>query len=54
VSATHSTASTAPVGSTISAAKRANETSTAWKASRLVRFDTGSSSDAELARCEQA
>jgi hypothetical protein len=38
----------------MSAAKRVNDRSVAWKARRLVRLDTGSSSEAELARCEQA
>ena len=54
VSTTHSTAMAAPVGSAISPAKRMNDSPLAWKASRLVRFETGSSSDAELARCEHA
>ena len=54
VSTTHSTATAPAVGSTISPAKRVNDSPLAWKASRLVRLETGSSSDAELARCEQA
>ena len=41
-------------GSAISALNRPNESFDAVKASRFVRFDTGSSSDAELARCVQA
>jgi hypothetical protein len=51
---THSTASAASQGSTMSAAKRANDSPLAWNASRFVRFDTGSSSDPLLARCEHA
>ena len=51
---THSTPTAAIVGSTISAAKRRNDSLLAWNASRLVRLDTGSSSDAELARCAHA
>jgi hypothetical protein len=35
-------------------ANRVKDSPLAWKASRLVRLETGSSSDAELARCEQA
>ena len=54
VSTSHSTAMAAAVGSAISPAKRMNDSPLAWKASRFVRFDTGSSSDAELARCEHA
>ena len=54
VSTTHSTATAAAVGSAISPAKRMNDSPLAWKASRLVRFETGSSSEAELARCEHA
>ncbi len=54
VKTTHSTAITASVGSTISAAKCRNESPLAWNASRLVRFETGSSSEAELARCAHA
>ena len=38
----------------MSAAKRVNDSPLAWKASRFVRLETGRSSDAELARCEQA
>ena len=45
---------TASHGSAISAANRANDTPLASNASRFVRFETGSSSDALLARCEQA
>ena len=52
--ATHSTPITASVGSSISAAKCTNESPLAWNASRLVRLETGSSSDAELARCAHA
>ena len=53
-STTHSTPTAAIVGSAISAANRTNDSSLAWKASRLVRLETGSSSEAELARCAQA
>ena len=42
------------VGSAMSPAKRVNDRPLAWKARRLVRLETGSSSDAEFARCEQA
>ena len=52
--ANHSTATTPAVGSAIRPAKRVNDSELAWKASRLVRFETGSSSDAEFARCEHA
>ena len=38
----------------MNAAKRANDSPLAWKASRLVRLETGNSSEAELARCEHA
>jgi hypothetical protein len=38
----------------MSPAKRRNDRSLACSASRFVRFDTGSSSDALLARCEHA
>jgi hypothetical protein len=38
----------------MSPAKRVNERELAWNASRFVRFDTGNSREAELARCEQA
>jgi hypothetical protein len=54
VSTIHSTATAPAVGSAMSPAKRVNDSPLAWKASRLVRLETGSSSDAELARCEQA
>ena len=54
VSTTHSTATAPAVGSAISPAKRVNESPLAWNARRLVRLETGSSSDAELARCEHA
>ena len=54
VSTTHSTATAPAVGSAMSPAKRVNDSPLAWKASRLVRLETGSSSDAELARCEHA
>jgi hypothetical protein len=50
----HSTASAASHGSVMSPAKRRNDRSLACSASRFVRFDTGSSSDALLARCEHA
>ena len=49
-STTHSTAIAASQGSAISAAKRVNDSPLASNASRLVRFETGSSSDALLAR----
>ena len=51
---THSMPTAANVGSAISAPKCKNDSLLAWKASRLVRFDTGNSSDAELARCAHA
>ncbi len=51
---TYSTISTTSRGSTINAANRANESPVASSASRLVRLETGSSSDAELARCAVA
>jgi hypothetical protein len=54
VRTTHSTAIAATVGSAISAAKRANDSPLAWKASRLVRFEIGSSNEAELARWAHA
>jgi hypothetical protein len=38
----------------MSAAKRVKDRCVARKARRFVRFETGSSSDAELARCVQA
>ena len=41
-------------GSAISPANRPNDSPLAEKARRLVRFDTGSSSDAEFARCVHA
>lgn len=41
-------------GSAISAANRPNDSPDAATASRFVRFDTGSSSDAEFARCVHA
>ncbi len=53
-SAPHSIAIATAHGSAISAAKRAKDNSVAWNASRLVRFEIGSSSDAELARCAHA
>src|SRR3954447_18151059 len=53
-STTHSTASAASHGSAMSAAKRVNDRPLRSNASRFVRFETGSSSDALLARCEQA
>ena len=53
-STTHSTAIAASQGSAISAAKRVNESPLASNASRLVRFETGSSSEALLARCVHA
>ena len=54
VNATHSTAMTTSVGSSISAAKCTNERPLAWNASRFVRLETGSSSEAELARWAHA
>src|ERR1019366_6505259 len=45
---------TASQGSAISAANRGKASPLAANASRLVRLDTGSSSDAELARCVHA
>ena len=53
-SAPHSIAIATAHGSAISAAKRANESSLARNASRFVRFEIGSSSDAEFARCAHA
>ena len=47
-------ASAAIHGSAMSAPKRVNESPLAWNASRFVRLETGSSSDAELARCAHA
>ena len=41
-------------GSAIKPANRPNDSPLAEKARRLVRFDTGSSSDAEFARCVHA
>ena len=41
-------------GSAMSAAKRGNESPLAANASRLVRLETGSSSEAEFARCGEA
>ncbi len=38
----------------MSAAKRVKDRPLAWNASRFVRLETGSSSEAEFARCEQA
>ena len=54
VNTTHSTPTAAIVGNTINAANRRNDRWLAWNASRLVRLDTGNSSDAELARCAHA
>jgi hypothetical protein len=50
----HSTPITASHGSAISAAKRPKVSPLAANASRLVRLETGSSSDAEFARCVHA
>src|SRR4051812_39509579 len=50
----HSTASAVSHGSAMSAAKRVNDRPLRSNASRLVRFDTGRSSDALLARWGQA
>jgi len=41
-------------GRAISAANRGKDSPVAANAIRLVRFDTGSSSDPEFARCETA
>ena len=49
-STTHSTAIAASQGSAISAAKRVNDRPLALNASRFVRLETASSSEAELAR----
>lgn len=51
---TYSTAIAASHGSAISTANRVKESPLAVKASRLVRLETGSSRDAEFARCVQA
>ncbi len=48
--ASHSATQTTTHGSTMSAVNRPKEIPAALKASRLVRFDTGSSSDPLLAR----
>ena len=53
-STSHSTPIAASHGSAIRAAKRANDSPPARNASRLVRLETGSSNEAELARCVQA
>ena len=53
-STSHSTPIAASQGSAMVAPNRANDSPLAPKARRLVRFDTGSSSDAELARWVQA
>jgi hypothetical protein len=50
----HSTPTAATVDSNIKAPKRTKLRPLAWKARRLVRFETGSRSEAELARCAQA
>jgi hypothetical protein len=52
--ATHSIAIAIAHGTTMSAAKRVNDTCAARKARRFVRFETGRRSEAELARCVQA
>jgi hypothetical protein len=41
-------------GSAITNVNLVNDTFAAWKASRLVRFDTGSNSDAAFAKCAVA
>src|SRR5581483_9891928 len=51
---TNVTASVTSHGSAIRAANRVNEIGTTATASRLVRFDTGSSNEPELAMCAQA
>src|SRR3954452_24934035 len=53
-STTHSTASAASHGRAMSAANRGNDRPLRSNASRFVRFETGSSREALLARCEQA
>ena len=50
----YSTAMAASQGSAMAAVKLPRLSPLTVNASRLVRFDTGSSSDAELARCAQA
>jgi hypothetical protein len=50
----YSTAMAQSQGSVMSAAKPVNDRPDAAKASRLVRLDTGSSCEAEFARCVQA
>ena len=51
---TYSTAMATTQGSPIAAVKPVRLSVLTENASRLVRFDTGSSSDAEFARCVQA
>ena len=53
-SSRNSTAMAASQGSVITAAKCRNDSPAAVNASRLVRFDTGNSSDAVFARCAVA
>jgi hypothetical protein len=53
-STSHSTPTAASHGRVMVVANRANDSPLARKASRLVRLETGSSSDAEFARCVQA
>jgi len=53
-SSTNSAATASSHGGAISAVKWRNDRPAAENASRLVRFDTGSSSDAVLARCAVA
>src|SRR6202165_1531403 len=50
----YSTATAASHGTAISTVNRVNDSPATAKASRLVRFDTGNSSDAVLARCALA
>jgi hypothetical protein len=50
----HSTVTAPIVGSAIKTAKCAKDRPLARKAKRLVRLETGSSNDAELARWAQA
>jgi hypothetical protein len=50
----YTAATAASQGSAIISVNLANETLATWKASRLVRFDTGSSNDAPFARCAVA
>ncbi len=53
-STNHSTAIAASHGSAMRPPKRRNDRRLDWKASRLVRLEIGSNSEALLARCEHA